>query len=120
MIYIAGPISADIGIPLEEKIQRFHDAEASLRSRGHEVINPLTVETDTCPGECNPDGHVGQEGVPTHSWACFMRHDIRALLLCDTIALLPGWETSPGARLEVRIARELGMAELNLELENIA
>lgn len=113
-VYVAGPISACPEVPLEEKIQRFHDAEAKLIEQGYEVCNPLTVEIDTCPGGCNPEGHIGQEGVPTHSWACFMRHDLRALLDCDAYAVLPGWAESKGARLEVQIAKNLRLVEVHL------
>ncbi|MEY2690235.1 MAG: hypothetical protein RL375_4435, partial [Pseudomonadota bacterium] len=35
--------------------------------------------------------------------------DIRELVLCDGIALLPCWENSKGASLEYRIARGLDM-----------
>lgn len=38
-----------------------------------------------------------------------MRRDIAALMDCDTVATLPGWEHSKGAKLEVLIAEKLGM-----------
>lgn len=38
-----------------------------------------------------------------------MRADIKVLVDCDGIALLPGWEKSPGATLEHSIARGLGL-----------
>ena len=38
-----------------------------------------------------------------------MRRDIAALMDCDTVATLPGWEHSKGAHLEVLIAQHLGM-----------
>jgi hypothetical protein len=116
-VYIAGPISADIGIPLEKKIQRFHRAADHLDGLGYEPVNPLAVEMDACPGDCNPDAHVGQDGKPTHGWACYMRHDLRALLTCDAILLLPEWESSAGARLEAEVAQTLGMTKMVAELE---
>jgi hypothetical protein len=42
-------------------------------------------------------------------WDACMRADIRALCLCDVIALLPGWEHSKGAHLELHIAHRIGM-----------
>lgn len=117
--YVAGPISGLPDVPTETKIARFHRAEAELVARGHEVCNPLTVEIDACPGECNPDGHVGQDGVPTHSWECFMRHDLRALLLCDGIALLPGWTDSRGATTEVYVASMLGLRTIWLTEDGV-
>lgn len=69
----------------------FHSMTASLRAVGHTVTNPA---------ELNPEGG---------SWTDCMRRDIAALMDCDTVATLPGWEYSKGARLEVLIAERLGM-----------
>ena len=38
-----------------------------------------------------------------------MRKDIKLLCECDTILLLPGWEKSKGAHLELHIAHRIGM-----------
>lgn len=38
-----------------------------------------------------------------------MAYDLTRLGLCGMIALLPGWEHSKGAKLEVLIAEKLGM-----------
>ncbi|WP_433860673.1 DUF4406 domain-containing protein [Pseudomonas thivervalensis] len=70
---------------------------AQLRAAGHVVINLA---------ELNPDGG---------SWHECMRRDIAALIECDTVALLPGWHTSKGARLEAHIAERLGMAIVNAD-----
>lgn len=61
-----------------------------LRKQGFEVITPA----DCFTGD---------------SWESGMRHDIPAMLACDVVSLLDGWEASRGARLEVFIARELRM-----------
>lgn len=42
-----------------------------------------------------------------------MRRDTAALMDCDAVATLPGWEHSKGARLEVLIAERLGMTVVN-------
>lgn len=44
-----------------------------------------------------------------------MRKDIESLLQCDMVAVLPGWETSKGATLEVNIAREIGLPVIDAE-----
>jgi hypothetical protein len=67
----------------------------SLRAGGHTVTNPT---------ELNPDGG---------SWNDRMRRDIVSLMECDTVATLPDWEHSKGARLEVLIAERLGMTVVN-------
>ena len=38
-----------------------------------------------------------------------MKADIPLMLACDGLAVLPGWEASAGARLEVDIAQRLNM-----------
>lgn len=119
IVYIAGPISGLPNVPLEDKIARFHSAEKHLIEAGYEVRNPLKTEMNTCRGDCNPEGHIGQDGVATHSWACFMRHDLPCLLECDTIAILPGWMESRGARLEIEIAQAVGMKEIQLDFQGV-
>lgn len=87
-IYISGPMT---GLP-EHNFPAFNAAAATLRDQGYQVTNPA---------EINPSGDK--------SWEACMRADIKALCDCDTIMLLPGWESSQGAHLEVHIAHRLGM-----------
>ena len=42
-------------------------------------------------------------------WSKAMRIALRAMLLCDGVSLLPDWRKSKGARIEARLARELGI-----------
>ncbi|MCJ1887384.1 DUF4406 domain-containing protein [Pseudomonas sp. LA21] len=86
-IYLAGPMT---GLP-EFNYPAFHAEAARLRQLGYHVENPA---------EINPEGG---------DWAACMRRDIPQLIACDTIALLPGWDKSKGARLEYHVATELGM-----------
>jgi len=97
-VYISGVITN--GGTLDEKqraanFARFYAEADRLRSLGHEPVNPL-------------DLHPAPNDV---SWTQAMRVDLRALLDCDAISLLEGWQESRGARLEVRVARELGLVE---------
>ena len=87
-IYISGPISGrpDLNRPA------FSAAAAGLRSMGHDVINPHDIPAER-PGE----------------WTSHMRADLAALVTCDLIAFLPGWQDSRGARLEATVAVELGL-----------
>ncbi|BAO88939.1 DUF4406 domain-containing protein [Caballeronia cordobensis] len=87
-IYVAGPMS---GYP-ELNFPAFHAEAARLRAMGFEIVNP--AEIDVGP---NPD------------WLTAMRADIRELVTCDGIALLPGWEQSRGATVEHTLARGLGL-----------
>src|SRR5690242_12716158 len=85
-IYLAGPMS---GIP-DFNRPAFLVAADILREQGFQVMTPA----DLYSGD---------------SWEEGMRHDIPAMLSCDLVSLLEGWERSRGARLEVFIARELGI-----------
>ena len=87
-VYIAGPMT---GLP-ELNFPAFHAEATRLRALGYEVVNPA---------EINPDKDM--------SWRQCMRTDIAALVFCDGIQLLPGWQDSKGATLEHHIAERLGM-----------
>jgi len=87
-IYIAGPMT---GLP-DLNFPAFHAAAKTLRSCGQEVVNPAELNLD-----------------PAASWSDCMRIDIRELVGCDGIYLLPNWTMSRGARLEFHIASQLNM-----------
>ena len=51
------------------------------------------------------------------TWADYMRHHIATIAESATrVVVLPGWEASRGARLEVHIAHELGIPVVPLEI----
>lgn len=87
-LYLAGPMTGfeDFNFPA------FNKMAAELRAQGYVVENPAE--------------HGVVEGA---DWADYMAYDLTRLGLCGQVAVLPGWENSKGARLEVHIARELGM-----------
>ncbi len=87
-IYLSGPMT---GID-NYNFPAFNRAAEKLRSCGYDVINPAEL----CPNQ-------------TATWAECMRLDIKALCDCDTIALMPGWEKSSGAQLELHIAHRIGL-----------
>lgn len=86
-IYVCGPMS---NLP-ELNYPAFNQAATQLRAEGHEVINPAE----------NEDGSG-------RTWIDFMRISIRQILGVECLYLLPNWETSKGARIEVLIAGFLG------------
>lgn len=90
-IYIAGPMT---GLP-EFNYPAFKAAAERLRALGYDVENPAE----------NPEPHCG-------SWLGYMRMAIRQLSQCDGVAMLPGWETSRGARIEHQLAKQLGLMVL--------
>lgn len=87
-IYISGPITGkpDLNFPL------FNAEAARLRALGYEVVSPVEL----CPD-------------PAATWHDCMKADIKALLDCDSIVMLEGWEDSQGAHLELHIAHRVGI-----------
>lgn len=90
-LYIAGPMT---GLP-DFNYPAFFKAADRLRGAGFEPINPARK----------------REGVPHQgaTWLDYMRHSLRDIADCDGIAMLPGWEGSRGAAIEVRLAYDLGL-----------
>ena len=91
-VYISGPMT---GYP-DFNYPAFHAAEQHLADLGHEPLNPAR--------------HPKQE-----TWADYLRLDLVDVLAADAVAVLPGWECSRGAVLEVHVAHALGMAVLPIE-----
>ena len=99
-LYLAGPMR---GYP-DWNYPAFREAAAVLRSMGHEIFSP--AEKDAELGhDPNKDGHLG--------YKFYMAHDLPAVLASDAVAVLPNWERSKGARLEVHVARECGIPILD-------
>lgn len=89
-LYLGGPIT---GIRGGNKAA-FNRATKVLRSMGYKVVNPIELD----------------KGAPKKmKWADFIRRDIPHLAKCYGLVLLPKWESSRGAQLEWRIAKDLGM-----------
>lgn len=94
VIYVAGPMRGypDLNFPA------FHTASDAFRRRGWTVRNPVEIGREAFgpnPSSVSP--------------AEFLRADIRVLVDCDAIALLPGWELSTGARAEAGVAASLSL-----------
>jgi hypothetical protein len=97
-IYLAGPMR---GYPLFN-FPAFELAATHLRKLGFEVWSPAEndVEVDgfdpAKPGNC------------AKTMSHYMQRDLPAVCNADAVALLPGWQKSEGANLEVYVARKLG------------
>jgi nucleoside 2-deoxyribosyltransferase len=95
-VYIAGLISNGGRIPLlvqKTNAKVFDKAETRLRLAGYEPVNPLKL---------NPVG----DGK---TWQEVMKIDLRAMLDCDAVYALDGWEYGKGSAIEVGLAQNLGM-----------
>ena len=87
-IYLSGPMT---GLP-ELNFPAFHAEASRLRALGFEVVNPADL---------NPEPNTG--------WHECMRNDLKALLDCDALALLDGWQRSAVVNLEMHIANHVGI-----------
>lgn len=93
-IYLSGPMT---GMP-DLNFPAFNAQAARLRAKGLPAVNPV---------EINPDPGMG--------WHQCMRRDLQALLSCEKLALLPGWQRSQGAHLEMHVAHRVGIEITNVE-----
>lgn len=87
-VYLSGPMS---GIEAHN-FPAFQAAAARLRALGWSVVNPAEINTDA-----------------DATWHECLRRDMAALAMCDVLALLPGWQASDGAHLELHVAHRLGI-----------
>jgi len=96
-IYITGPMSGHPGFNYDA----FDRAEEQLAESGQEPVSPADP---TQLDQDDPD-----ELAPGVSYEDCLAQAVEKLLSADAVALLPGWEDSHGARLEVALARRRGM-----------
>lgn len=93
-LYVSGPMT---GLP-EHNYPTFAAATNALVDAGYDVSSPHEIVITKPHGE------------PT--WHDYMRAAVRMLTHCDAIAVLPGWEKSRGALVEIDLARALDMPVL--------
>jgi nucleoside 2-deoxyribosyltransferase len=94
-VYLSGPMK---GYP-ESNFPAFHAKAAALRSKGLEVVNPAEI-------------NVKGAGNDADFYNQCLRADLKAMMDCDAIALMRGWEASNGANLELHVAHRVGMRVL--------
>jgi len=88
-IYLAGQVT---GRNYDEAYKQFETAEIALRKYGFDVVNPLRFV------------HRNED------WQIAMKTCIGRLVECDACYMLRGYEFSQGAKMELFIAIQLGMA----------
>lgn len=117
-IYLAGPMRGikDFNFPA------FREATAALRAEGHSVFSPaerdeeefgaerLKSETGS---EAEVSRNLGMEGLSL-ARKCFLHDTHYICTTADAVALLPGWETSKGARAERALAEAIGLKVIEL------
>lgn len=85
-IYIAGKITGDPNYR-----EKFTEVAEELRQRGDSVMNPACLSEDK-----------------EFSWDDYMAVASAMQQVCDATVLLPDWQDSKGARIELKTAENLG------------
>lgn len=97
-IYISLPIT---GHDIEEVEARSIFAKGVIEKKGHTAVSPLDVSPD-----------------PDATYAEHMGRDIAALLDCDAVVMLDGWQFSHGCLLE-NVAAQIYRLKCYYSLEQI-
>jgi hypothetical protein len=100
VIYLSGPISSS----RDTAPDRFGAAARLLMVAGHTVMNPIDIGTSLQ----RTLGRIPSEREYLHL-------DFSYLLMCDAVALLPGWLKSDGAQKEKAIAEWSGIKVAEIE-----
>lgn len=103
-IYLAGPMT---NIP-HFNFPAFHEATDDLRKRGYDVISPSELDSPVA----KKAAEESPTGDPSHyaendTWGDMLARDVKLIVDegIEAVIVLPGWETSRGARLETFVAR---------------
>ena len=91
-VYIAGPMT---GID-KFNFPAFDQAAMWLGRCGYDVVSPAQLDRDA--------GFDPKDYLPERDLAGIVRRDVNAVLECDSIFMLDGWEKSRGARAEWELA----------------
>lgn len=109
-IYLAGPMT---GIP-NFNFPKFNAVASHLRDQGHEVFNPAERDIQRHGGiDISAGNSSGDPALAAKVHGFSLREALAddTAYICkeaDTIAMLPGWENSKGARAEHALAFALG------------
>lgn len=111
-VYIAGPMTGvkDWNFPA------FFEAERQLEALGYEVVNPAHNDGATVQDALQS---AGTPESPNNLWSYYMKRDLPQVMNVDMLCVLPGWQTSKGARLEVTVARAIGLPLMVLKDEKL-
>ena len=93
-IYLSGPMTGYT----HHNFPAFHTAAERLRLADWDVVNPA-------------ENFNGRTDLPRET---YLRADFAALIRCNAIAMLPGWEKSDGAKREYLLAFELKLMVIDI------
>jgi len=96
-LYIAGPMSNQPDMNWD----MFEEAEEAIKAKGYEAVNPHKINFK--------DKEHMANNHRFYTSAHYLQRDIRRLVDCDGIVMLPNHDESSGAGIELFIARRLEM-----------
>lgn len=102
-IYIAGPMS---GCP-QFNYPAFYAAADRLRDQHIEVVSPAEMDSPEMQKLClaSKHGNFAELEETGETWGDILAKDVKIVAdEVDEVCLLPGWQYSRGARLEVFVA----------------
>jgi hypothetical protein len=107
-IYIAGPMT---GLP-QFNIPAFERQTRRLRAAGYTVVSPVELDSDLIRSEAlaSKTGAMPVGGkIGGETWGEILARDVRVIAdTIDAICVLPNWQQSRGARLEVFVGMLCG------------
>lgn len=97
IVYISGGITG-----IDDFRDRFNHAEIKLQQKGFFTVNPIDIGYKI-------ENISFLELPEDEKYQKYMKADLKALLKCDSIFMLDGWEKSKGARFEHKTAAICGL-----------
>jgi len=105
-VYIAGKMR---GVKDFNKYA-FNEAEKYLIGLGFDAVNPVAIDESNNIVLVSETGDINDIiGFTQEDLKSVIRRDVEAVIGCDAVYMLNGWETSKGARAERAIALWLGL-----------
>ena len=95
----------------------FYDAETIIRNLGHQAINPARIDPSEDASESLARSIASIANTP-NGFGYYLHRDINKLMEADAICVLPGWQESREAKIEVDIAESISLPVLTIK-ENI-
>jgi len=106
VIYLSGAMR---GIP-HYNFPAFDRIAYALRMEGHTVLSPADIDREYGFDAMDlPPDHDCNNIPENFDFMACVRRDIDAVLSCDKLILLPGWERSKGATAEKALAEWIGV-----------
>lgn len=88
----------------------FHENAKFLRAKGWDIISPAELDAEI--------GIDANTVMTEERYLEVIKHDYAALLECDSIIFMPGWEKSRGAKLESDFANVLKLDRYRVDADN--